>query len=87
MTFKLPEPAVTGLLTGEDCGLIGPARYEWESSPKDYPRIDYYTEAQLLQVRRDALEECAKVCDEHLEYPSLTPKHCADAIRKLKEQT
>ena len=26
-------------------------------------------------------EECAKVCDDHEQYPSLTPRHCAAAIR------
>jgi hypothetical protein len=26
-------------------------------------------------------EACAKVCDEHLEWPSLGPKDCAEAIR------
>jgi len=27
-------------------------------------------------------EQCAKVCEEVGEHPSLTPRHCADAIRK-----
>lgn len=44
-----------------------------------------YTEAQMLQFRTDALEEAAKVCDDHDKYPSLTPRHCAEAIRELKE--
>ena len=42
---------------------------------------------QLRAVRQQTIEECARICDEHLEYPSLTPKHCADAIRKLGEVT
>jgi hypothetical protein len=46
-----------------------------------------FSEAQMLQFRRDALEEAAMVCDEHLQYPSLTPKHCADHIRALKGET
>jgi hypothetical protein len=46
-----------------------------------------YSKAQMLQFRRDALEEAAKVCDEHLQYPSLTPKHCADHLRALKDET
>jgi hypothetical protein len=30
-------------------------------------------------------EACAKVCDEHLEWPSLGPKDCAAAIRARGE--
>jgi hypothetical protein len=33
------------------------------------------------QVREAEREACAKVCDEHLEWPSLGPKDCAAAIR------
>lgn len=44
----------------------------------------YYTEAQMLAYRAAVVEACAVICDEHLEYPSLTPKHCADAIRSMK---
>ena len=55
--------------------------------PQDLPDAWGYTEAQLLAVRQQTIEECARICDEHLEYPSLTPKHCADAIRKLGEVT
>lgn len=43
-----------------------------------------YTETQMLALRAATVEACAKVCEEHLQYPSLTPKHCADAIRGLK---
>jgi hypothetical protein len=32
-------------------------------------------------ARADEREACAKVCDEHLEWPSLGPKDCAEAIR------
>ena len=45
-----------------------------------------FTESQMRQAIKDAYEAAAKVCDEHLEYPSLTPRHCADTIRKLKEE-
>ena len=30
-------------------------------------------------------EACAKVCDEVGEFPSLTPRHCADSIRARGE--
>ena len=49
------------------------------------PWGDLVTVDQMRQAIKDAYEDAAKVCDEHLEYPSLTPRHCADAIRKLKE--
>ena len=32
-------------------------------------------------VRADEREECAKACEEVGVWPSLEPKHCADAIR------
>jgi hypothetical protein len=58
-----------------------------------------YTEAQMLQFRRDALEEAAKLCEETKQeiagktkiewtvskYP--TNNRCARAIRKLKDET
>jgi hypothetical protein len=46
--------------------------------------LQLYTEAQMLAYRAAVVEACAVICDEHLEYPSLTPKHCADAIRSMK---
>lgn len=44
-----------------------------------------YTEAQLKQAVRDALEEAAKVCDEQAEKVNSRwiPKECAIAIRAL----
>ena len=33
-------------------------------------------------VRADEREACAKVCDEVGQHPSLTPRHCAEAIRE-----
>ena len=68
--MKLPEPVIIGM-EEVDFNTFEPRKG--------------YTESQMRQAIRDALEEAAKVCDEHLEYPSLTPRHCADAIRKLKE--
>ena len=44
-----------------------------------------YTEAQMRQAIRDAFEEAAKVCDE-FECSLVFPAHCANAVRKLKEQ-
>ena len=32
-------------------------------------------------IRADEREACAKVCDEVGQHPSLTPRHCAEAIR------
>ena len=32
-------------------------------------------------IRADEREACAKVCEEVGEHPSLTPRHCVDAIR------
>jgi hypothetical protein len=38
-------------------------------------------EAFAELVRKDEREACAKVCEDHIEWPSLGPKDCADAIR------
>jgi hypothetical protein len=72
---KLPKPK--GQRLAYRC-VAGDGEDEYE---------DFYTEAQMLQFRRDALEEAAMVCDEYLQYPSLTPKHCADHLRALKDET
>ena len=56
---------------------------------------DAYTAEQLLQVRRDALEEAAKVCrtladkgfDVTYENADSGAYACEEAIHKLKEQT
>jgi len=46
---------------------------------------EYYTRDQMLQFRRDALEEAARVCDEYrYEWRGRT---YAQAIRKLKDET
>jgi hypothetical protein len=51
---------------------------------------EYYTEAQMLQFRRDVLEEAASICfeteDSDDEYVS-TRHTIAGAIRKLKDET
>jgi len=39
-------------------------------------------EAFAALVRADEREACAKVCDEVGQHPSLTPRHCAEAIRE-----
>ena len=46
-----------------------------------------YTEAQMLQFRRDALEEAAKSCDSLAHYGEVSGVLCANAIRKLKDET
>jgi len=59
--------------------------------PEDFTKL--YTEAQLKQAIRDALEEAAKVCDDKHDYwrygegeeSNSGPRECADEIRKLKD--
>ena len=59
------------------------------------PTVSYFTEAQMLQFRRDALEEAALVCDNAAKPEPLCGQTdeefacswCADAIRKLKDET
>jgi hypothetical protein len=45
----------------------------------------HYWQDQAAKARADEREACAKVCDEHLEWPSLGPKDCAAAIRARGE--
>jgi hypothetical protein len=48
---------------------------------------DLYSEAQMLQFRRDALDEAAKSCDSLAHYGEVSGVLCAKAIRKLKDET
>ena len=58
------------------------------------PNVWGYTLAQLEAVRREAIEECAKVCEDEakiwdtqrLKFVSAAAKDCASLIRKLLEQ-
>ena len=65
---KLPEPAMR--LHGKKNGTL-----TTES-------LDYYTEAQMLQFRRDALEEAIQCYS-----PDDTAADWTDKIRKLKDET
>ena len=42
-----------------------------------------YTEAQMLQFRRDALEEAAEMCEL---FDATDTKYIATAIRKIKDE-
>ena len=81
---KLPEPYSTvGSLLGE-IGTFAAMGYNLRRGD------GLYTEAQMLQFRRDALEEAASICfdaeDSDDEYVSV--RHTiAHAIRKLKDET
>jgi hypothetical protein len=83
MTFKPPNPV--GVYYTEGMGML-------VTLPNG---SKLYTEAQLLQVRRDALEECAMVCrtladkgfDVTYENADSGAYACEDAIRKLKDET
>jgi len=69
---KLPEPVTLHRVSLDRYGM----------APFD---VRGYTEAQMLQFRRDALEEAALVCDEYrYEWRGKT---YAQAIRKLKDET
>jgi hypothetical protein len=78
---KLPEPFKK---SGQQIGHDGNNRVFF----------DAYTEAQMLQFRRDALEDAARVCDNAAKPEPLCGQTdeefacswCADAIRKLKDE-
>lgn len=44
------------------------------------------TATQMREYRNQVLEEAANVCQEHAEFPSLTPWHCSEALRNLKDK-
>jgi hypothetical protein len=83
MTFKLPNPV--GDYYTEGMGMF-------VSLPNG---SKLYSGTQLLRVRRDALEEAAKVCrtlankgfDVTYENADSGAYACEDAIRKLKDET
>ena len=52
--------------------------------PQDLPDAWGYTEAQLLTVRQQTIEECAELAEMH---DTCAPTYIADAIRKLGEVT
>jgi hypothetical protein len=58
----------------------------WQQSQNDAEgmRLGYTTQQHYFAalVRADEREECAKVCEEVGVWPSLGPKHCAEAIRQ-----
>jgi hypothetical protein len=80
---KLPEPE------GRICFDGGDWEEDFVSSQ------DAYSEEQMLQFRRDALDEAIKVCTDAAKPPPLMGQTdeqwacswCADAISKLKETT
>jgi len=57
----------------------GFVEYELEDYTQSGYDIRYERFAAL--VRADEREACAKVCEEVGVWPSLGPKHCAEAIR------
>jgi hypothetical protein len=81
--IKLPEPE------GRICFEGGSWEDDFVSSQ------DAYSEEQMLQFRRDVLEEAARVCDNAAKPEPLCRQTdeefacswCADAIRKLKDET
>jgi hypothetical protein len=73
MTFKLPEPAI---LMPEGTLTIT------TTTPMTCP---LYTESQMLQLRRDTLEEAAKLCEAG--WGLTSGDASAAAIRKLKDET
>ena len=86
---KLPEPACT----------VSPYEVNhiyWEAGHEQAGcGSSLFTETQMLQFRRDALEEAARVCDNAAKPEPLCGQTdeefacswCADAIRKLKDET
>ena len=85
---KLPEPYSTvGSLLGE-IGTFAAMGYNLRRGD------GLYTEDQMLQFRRDALEEAAKCCEwlanavSNSNDVAIQNRHlCATEIRKLKDET
>ena len=77
MTFELPEP--TGFYDPIEGCVFADGMFE--SKEVNDRSTPLYTEAQLLQVRRDALEEAALICYRNAQSTS------GDEIRKLKDET
>jgi hypothetical protein len=83
---KLPEPLseVSEDLDEKEGFSYKTVQLSWDSAPTG---TKLFTEAQMLQFRRDALEEAAMVCDSLAHYGEVSGILCAKAIRKLKDET
>ena len=95
---KLPEPDRKPFYFCNKCGFMG------DEGPRhiragNTTHCDYlavcdnhiYTPEQMLQFRRDALEEAAKLCESHIQMINVNGqngryKECAAALRKLKDE-
>jgi len=103
MTWQPPEPTawqVEFLITEIWAPLGNPQRDKSRAEafannpkvPKECQRvIPFYTHDQLLAVRREAIEECAKKCEEMYEKRRQqvfeAAKRLADDIRKIGAET
>ena len=68
--------------TAEDCAMQIRARGQSQVCCEEYNTcVRPCTPRGRLYGQKEEREECAKVCEEVGVWPSLGPKHCADAIR------
>lgn len=67
-------------------GLFNCGSYAFNLYKENIEQGDYcdhhYWEDQAKKAAAQEREECAKVCEEVGQWPSLGPKDCADAIRE-----
>ena len=83
---KLPEPAYYWEPDGtiEWMGKDGSGFSTNTGPAHGWTITKYYTEAQMLQFRRDALEEAEELCEL---FDATDPIYLAVEIRKLKDET
>ena len=65
--------------------LPEPTYFTWTDFELKVHHHPYYSEAQVKQVRAEALEDAARLCDLLDAKVDQYPSACAAAIRKLKE--
>jgi hypothetical protein len=82
---KLPEPV--GIIVGKRLLPEGSQEFfgYYNTGQDDGLKKHVYTEAQILQFRRDALEEAANVIVGT--YGGATAVMCSNLVRKLKDET
>jgi len=68
------------------CGVVAVTKHEWDGKRFNHTDECLDGDAAALVIFAKVVAErereaCAKVCEEHIEWPSLGPKDCAAAIR------
>ena len=86
MPDTLPKPSAWVLVEHLEKGQTRYNAYLWFSDPQSSAWMPIYTPEVLAEVRRQALEDAARVCDATPPYPFRASIEAAHAIRAMKDK-